>query len=170
MWWHMQNISQNDHPSWPIESWGRTWGRPDMEIWSYCICYTLWIDRLMSFLLEQEGGSLITPMALAHYLHNINSRSRNKRRNLWVGRCVSYWWPFFPSRNSVLIYLSTRMHSLCEFCYRTYIYINKECRSVLMKLHPITVYRTAFWECAVPVLNATFCFLWFTNCILLYDR
>ena len=36
----------------------------------------------------------------------INSRSRNKRRNLWVGRCVSSWWLLFPSRNSVLIYIS----------------------------------------------------------------
>ena len=24
-------------------------------------------------------------------------------------------------------------------------------------------------ECAVPGLNATFCFLWFTNCVLLFD-
>ena len=35
--------------------------------------------------LGQEGGSLITPMALAHPLHPIDNRSRNKRRNLWVG-------------------------------------------------------------------------------------
>ena len=71
------------------------------------VSYTLWIDWLMSFGLEQEGGSWITPMALAHHdpLHPINSRSRNKRRNLWVGRCVSSWWPLFPSRNSVLIYI-----------------------------------------------------------------
>ena len=54
-----------------------------------------------------------------------SNRSRNKRRNLWVGRCIFYWWPLFPSRNS----------------YRTYIYIHRECRSVLVKLHPITVYR-----------------------------
>ena len=25
-------------------------------------------------------------------------------------------------------------------------------------------------ECAVPGLNATFCFLWFTNCVLLFDK
>ena len=37
----------------------------------------------MIFGLEQEGGSLITPMALAHPLHPIDNRSRNKRRNLW---------------------------------------------------------------------------------------
>ena len=42
----------------------------------------------------------------------------------------------------IFIYLSMRMHSLYEFCYRTFIYIQQECRSVLVKLHPITFYRT----------------------------
>ena len=42
------------------------------------------------------------------------------------------------------ISISIRMYYLYEFCYRTYIYIHKECRSVLVKLHPITVYRTVF--------------------------
>ena len=78
----------------------------------------------MIFGLEQEGGSLITLMALAHPLHPIHNRSRNKRRNLWVGRCVSSWWPWFSSRSSVLtIYIYMYVHSLYEFCYRTYIYI-----------------------------------------------
>ena len=41
----------------------------------YCIYYTIWIDWHMIFGLEQEGGSLIAPMALAHPLHPIdNSR------------------------------------------------------------------------------------------------
>ena len=44
-------------------------------------------------------------MARAHPLLSIDNRSRNKRRNLWVGRCVSSWWPWFPSRSSVLIYM-----------------------------------------------------------------
>ena len=47
-------------------------------------------------------GRLITPIAPAHLLHPINSRSRKKRRNLWVGRCVSSWWPWFPSINHLL--------------------------------------------------------------------
>ena len=34
----------------------------------------------MIFGLEQEGGSLIAPMALAHPLHPIDNMSRNKRR------------------------------------------------------------------------------------------
>ena len=42
---------------------------------------------------------------LAHPLHPIDNRSRNKRRNLWVGWCVSSWWPWFPSGSSVLIYI-----------------------------------------------------------------
>ena len=44
-------------------------------------------------------------MALAHPLHPIDNRSRNRCRNLWVGWCVSSWWPLFPSRSSVLIYI-----------------------------------------------------------------
>ena len=28
----------------------------------------------------------------------------------------------------------------------------------------------SIWECAVPGLNATFCFLRFTNCVLLFDK
>ena len=55
--------------------------------------------------LEQEGGCLIAPMALAHPLHPIYSSSRNRRRNLWVRWCVSSWWPLFPPRSSVLIYI-----------------------------------------------------------------
>ena len=128
------------------------------------------MDWHIIFGLEQEGGSLIAPMALAHPLHPIDNRSRNKRRNLWVGRCVSSWWPWFPSRSSVLIYMYIYMyvHSLKEFCYRSY--IQRECHSVLAKLHPITFYRIISGECAVPGLNATFCFLWFTNCVLLFDK
>ena len=94
------------------------------------------------FGLEQEGGSLIAPMALLHPLHPIDNRSRNKRRNLWVGRCVSSRWPWFPSRSSVLIYVYMYVHSLYEFCYRSY--IQRECHPVLAKLHPITFYRIVF--------------------------
>ena len=36
------------------------------------------------------------------------------------------------------------IHSLYELCYRTYIYIPQECHSVLVKLHPIPLYRTVF--------------------------
>ena len=57
----------------------------------------VWIDYTMSFGLEHEDRSLITPMEPAHHLPPIKSRSRNKCRNLWVGWCVSSWWPWFWS-------------------------------------------------------------------------
>ena len=50
----------------------------------------------------------------------------------------------FPSRTSVLIYSYMYMHSLYEFCYRTFMYIQRECHSVLAKLHPVTFYRIVF--------------------------
>ena len=65
----------------------------------YCIYYTLWID----------------------WLHPINNKLRNKRRNLLVGRCVSSWWPLFPSRNSVLIYIYVCI-LYTSSGYRTYTY------------------------------------------------
>ena len=79
----------------------------------------------MIFGLEHEGGSLIAPMALAHPLHPIDNRSRNRRRNLWVGWCVASWWP--------LLYV--------------YIYIYMQ-------------YMQFLYE---------FYFLWFTDCVLLFD-
>ena len=87
----------------------------------YCICYTIWIDWHVIFGLEQEGGGLIAPMALPHPLHPIDNRSRNRRRNLWVGWCVSSWWPLFPSGSSVLIYIY--MHFYMSYVIgRIYIY------------------------------------------------
>ena len=99
--------------------------------------YTIWIDWHMIFGLEQEGESLIAPMALAHPLHPIDKRSRNRRRNLWVG------WCFPPddlcSRLEALCqYICIHMHSLYEFCYRTYIYTYN--RSVIQY----------WWSCTPP--------------------
>ena len=71
---------------------------------------------------NRRVGVWSLPCSLAHPLHPIDNRSRNKRRNLWVGWCVSSWWPWFPSRSSVLIYIYIYMHSLYEFCYKMYIY------------------------------------------------
>ena len=69
---------------------------------------------------------------------------------------------------NIYVYVYMYVHSLYEFCYRSY--IQRECYSVLAKLHPTTFYRIISGECAVPGLNATFCFLWFTNCVLLFDK
>ena len=60
-------------------------------------------------------------MALAHPLHPIDNRSRNRRRNLWVGWCVSSWWPLFPS-SSVLINICVYIYALLyEFCFLWFI-------------------------------------------------
>ena len=71
-----------------------------------------WLTQ--DFGLQQESGSLIDPMALAHPLHPIDNRLRNRRRNLWVGWCVSSWWPSFPSRSSVLIYIYIYIYMLFD--------------------------------------------------------
>ena len=46
---------------------------------------------------------------------------------------------FVPVQN---LCVNINIHSLYEFCYRTNIYIQQECHSVSVKLHPITFYRT----------------------------
>ena len=50
-----------------------------------------------------------------HPLHPINNMSRNRRRKLWVGWCVSSWWPFVPPRSSFSIYLCNFYIFLYEF-------------------------------------------------------
>ena len=107
---------------------------------------------------------------------HFDNRSRNKRRNLWVGRCVSTWWPWFPSRSSVLIYIYVYIyiyiyiyiyvHSLYEFC----IYIGRLYNGSVIQYWRSCTPSRFIGECAVPGLNATFCFLWFTNCVLLFDK
>ena len=120
----------------------------------------------MIFGLEQEGGSLIAPMALAHPLHPIDNRSRNKRRNLWIGRCVSSWWPWFPSRSSVLIYMYIYICMYIPYtsCYRSY--IQGECHSVLAKLHLITFYRGVrdSWAEYHSLFSLVY------HCVLLFDK
>ena len=69
-------------------------------------------------------------------------------------------------------YIYMYVHSLYEFCYR--MYIQRECHSVLPKLHPITFYRIVFLGSArflgwMP-LFVFFCFLLFFNCVLLFDK
>ena len=121
----------------------------------------------MIFGLDQEGGSLIAPMALAHPPHPIDNRSRNKRRNLWVGRCVSSWWPWFPSRSSVLIYVYIY---ICMYIPYTSSVIGRIYNGSVIQYWRSCTPSRSIGECAVPGLNATFCFLWFTNCVLLFDK
>ena len=144
----------------------------------------VWIDWLMSFGLQQEGASLIAPMALAQPLHPIGSRSRNRRRNLWFGWCVSSWWPLFLS-SSVLIYI---------YIYTIYTYA-LFMSSVIGRIYTYNRSVVQYWWSCTPSQSIgrgffggdggggggggvsqflgwmpLFCFLWFTNCVLLYDR
>ena len=64
----------------------------------------------------------------------LTSSPANRRRNLWVVYIYIY----------IYIYIYRYMHFLYGFCYRTYIYIQQECHSVLVKLHPITSYVIVF--------------------------
>ena len=69
---------------------------------------------------------------------------------------------------NIYVYVYMYVHSLYEFCYRSY--IQWECHSVLARLQPVRFCGIISGECAVPGLNATFCFLWFTNYVLLFDK
>ena len=75
--------------------------------------YVILYELIDTFGLEHGGGSLIVLMALAHPLHPIDNKSRNRRRQLWVGWSVSSWWPFFPSRSSV----SISIYIFCFLCF-----------------------------------------------------
>ena len=44
----------------------------------------------------------------------------------------------------IYIYIYMHMHFLYELCYRAHIYMQQECQSILVKLRPITFYRTVF--------------------------
>ena len=62
------------------------------------------------------------------------------------------------------------VHSLYEFCYRTY--IQRECHSVLAKLHPIMFYRIVFLGSArfLGWMPLFVFFLFSFNCVLLFDK
>ena len=95
--------------------------------------------------------------------------SRNKRRNLWVGRCVSSWWPWFPSGNSVLIYMYIYIY-ICVYIPYTSSVIGRIYNGSVIQCWRGCTPSRSIGECAVPDLNAILCFLWFTNCVLLFDH
>ena len=107
--------------------------------------YMNWLRHY--FGIEQEGGSLIAPIALAtsspSHWQQVEEQALKP-----VGWMISFLlMTFVPVQKLcviIYIYICIYMHFLYEFSYRTYIYIQQECHSVLMKLHPITFYRTAF--------------------------
>ena len=117
----------------------------------------------MIFGLEQEGGSLIAPMALAHPFHPIDNRSRNRRRNLWVGCCVSSWWPLFPSRSSVLIYIC--IFYMSSVTGRIYKYN----RSVIQYWWSCTPSHSIGLYFCVVSGSWVECHFFFSNCVLPSD-
>ena len=62
------------------------------------------------------------------------------------------------------------VHSLYEFCHRTYIYTTGVSFSIGEAAPHHVLWDCISGECAVPRLNATFCFLWLTICVLLFDK
>ena len=122
----------------------------------HCICCTLWMDWVLDS--NRRVGVWLLPWRW-HILSIV----------LIAGRGMSVDGAFSPddlcSRPETYIYIY--MYAFFLSGYRTYIYRHRECRSILVKLHPITIYRTVLEECAVPVLNATRCLLWFHQLYLL---
>ena len=80
------------HYTTPINCWKKPFYCNDSKIAEFEMIDTknsftayVYIDYVMVIRLEQDNEILITPIALAHPLHPIRSRSRNKRGNLWFG-------------------------------------------------------------------------------------
>ena len=82
-------------------------------------------------------------------------------------RCVSSWWPWFPSRSSVLIYMYIY---ICMYIPYTSSVIGRIYNGSVIQYWRSCTPSRSIGECAVPGLNATFCFLCFTNCVLLFDE
>ena len=58
----------------------------------------------------------------------------------------------------IYIYIYIYMHFLYEFCYRTYIYIQQVCHSVLVKLHPSHSIGLYFWGVRSSLVECHFLF------------
>ena len=91
----------------------------------HMLYYMTWLTD--DFWTRTGDRSLIAPMALAHPLHPIDNRSRNRRRNLWVGWCVFSWWPLFPSRSSVLIYIYYIYIYICSSIWVVFSFVYQLC-------------------------------------------
>ena len=115
----------------------------DMNAWFLCLIHS---DRIPG---RAIGRVMVNS---SHHNVSLGPVAHNKIQIRWEFSFsvtqFSSWWPLFPSRSSVLIYIYIYIfiyiyvHFLYEFCYRTYIYIQQEWHSVLVKLHTITFYRT----------------------------
>ena len=103
-----------------------------------CLCNNIWIDYVIVFRLEQDARSLITPMGLAHSLHPIRSRLRNKRRNLWDGWHVSSLQPWFWSVYSIYYHIHTMYYS-CILCNWNKLFLRDRC------IPSVGVAMTVYW-------------------------
>ena len=92
--------------------------------------YLQYICNCNMFIINRRVGVWSLPWHWHILSILIDNRSRNRRRNLWVGWCVSSWWTLFPSRSSVIylyiyiyIYIYTYiyiMHFLYKFCFLSF--------------------------------------------------
>ena len=66
-----------------------------LKIFSLCMGYVQIMDCQLAIAKPSRESILACELesseqiSVAHPLHPVNGRSRGKRRNLWVGRCVS---------------------------------------------------------------------------------
>ena len=124
-------------------------------------------------------GVLITPMALAHPLHPIKSRSRNKRRNLWVGWCVSSWRPWFWPVHSIYYIHTTHYSRILTIKYtlskrHTYQKLERPCWCIGWF---VTVWFQEYFQLCVPVFSVSwygYRYLWHCTLVsstpLLYSQ
>ena len=71
----------------------------------------------------------------------------------------------FPSRSSVLIYIY-----ICIYIPYTSSVIGRIYNGSVIQYWRSCTPSCSIGECVVPGLNSILCFLWFTNCVLLFDK
>ena len=74
---------------------------------------------------------------------------------------------WFPSRSSVLICMYIY---ICMYIPYTSSVIGRIYNGSVSQYWRSCTPSHSIGECVVPGLKATFCFLWFTNCVLLFDK
>ena len=81
--------------------------------------------------------------------------------------CIEGHMSWFPSRSSVLIDMYIY---ICMYIPYTSSVIDRIYNGSVIQFWRSCTPSRSIGDCAVPGLNATFCFLWFTNCVLLFDK
>ena len=125
-------------------------------LWNRNFNITYWFfhwEYIMCRLLIQSGTSNIYPQI--------------RGNSSWpggVGGVEGTYW--FTSRSSVLIYMYIY---ICMYIPYTSSVIGRIYNGSVIQYWRSCTPSRSIGECAVPGLNATFCFLWFTNCVLLFD-